>query len=63
MNGSNDPKENHGSHESPHWQGQEGVHDAHSSRGAASALARFKSGKQERQMLIDPEGTSGGHAE
>ena len=63
MNGSNDTKEDHGSHEPPHSQGREGVHDAHSGRGAASALARFKSQNQERQMLVDPEGTSGGRAE
>ncbi|HMA09060.1 MAG TPA: hypothetical protein VKP68_14400 [Ramlibacter sp.] len=57
MNVSNDTKEDHGSNEP---QRQEGVGDAHSGHGAASALARFKAQKQERQMLHDPEGTSGG---
>ena len=63
MNGSNDTKEDHGSHEPHHSQGQEGRDDAHCGHGAASALARFKSQKQERQLLADPQGTCGGHSE
>ena len=60
MDGSNDNQENHGSPETRDLQTQDGVDAGHSGHGAASALARFKSMKRERQQL-DPEDAAGGH--
>lgn len=63
MGGSNDTKEDHGSTGHPPSQGREAPDGGHTGHGAASALERLHTQRQERHQDAEPEDAAGAHGQ